>query len=69
VVPNLLRLAGELDLQVVIEGIETEEQLQLIRGIAPDIHAQGWLFSKALELDEVLQQRPPEAANELGLAA
>ncbi|MGB9981146.1 MULTISPECIES: EAL domain-containing protein [unclassified Herbaspirillum] len=69
VVPNLLRLAGELDLRVVIEGIETEEQLQLIRGIAPDIHAQGWLFSKALELDEVLQQRPPEAANELGLAA
>ncbi|WP_237022552.1 EAL domain-containing protein [Herbaspirillum frisingense] len=69
VVPNLLRLAGELDLQVVIEGIETEEQLQLIRGIAPDIHAQGWLFSKALELGEVLLQRPPEAPKEMGLAA
>ncbi|HZG21710.1 MAG TPA: EAL domain-containing protein [Herbaspirillum sp.] len=69
VLPNLLRLADELDLQVVIEGIESEEQLQLIRSIAPDIHAQGWLFSKALELAEVLQQRPSSANDELGLAA
>lgn len=69
VVPNLLRLATELELKVVIEGIETEEQLQLIRSIAPQIHAQGWLFSKAMELSEVLQQREPYTLEEFGLAA
>ncbi|WP_288408227.1 EAL domain-containing protein [uncultured Herbaspirillum sp.] len=68
VVPNLLRLATELDLQVVIEGIETEEQLQLIRAIAPGIHAQGWLFSKAMEWRDVLQQQPYTLA-QFGLAA
>ncbi|BEV14042.1 EAL domain-containing protein [Herbaspirillum sp. DW155] len=69
VVPNLLRLATELELKVVIEGIETEEQLRLIRGIAPQIHAQGWLFSKAMELAEVLQQRQPYTLEAFGLAA
>lgn len=54
VVPNLLRLADELGLQVVIEGIENDEQLQFVRDIAPQTHAQGWLFSKPLELAAAL---------------
>lgn len=54
IVPNLLRLAHELELQVVIEGIETESQLQSVREIASEIHAQGWLFSKPLELGEII---------------
>ncbi|WP_253907227.1 hypothetical protein [Herbaspirillum rubrisubalbicans] len=53
---------------MVIEGIETEEQLQLIRAIAPGIHAQGWLFSKAMEWRDVLQQQPYTLA-QFGLAA
>lgn len=53
IVPNLLRLARELDLAVVVEGVETAEQLRIIQQVAPDVYAQGWLFSRPLELDQL----------------
>jgi diguanylate cyclase (GGDEF)-like protein len=54
----MINLAHNLNLQVVAEGVETAEQLALLRGFGCD-QVQGYLISKALPLDafaEFLQQ-------------
>lgn len=51
-VQAMISLAHNLDLQVVAEGVETEEQLQLLREFGCD-QAQGYLISKAMPLTEL----------------
>jgi len=46
VVPQILAMAEQLDLQVVVEGIETEEQAQYFRAARREILGQGWLYGK-----------------------
>jgi len=46
VVPQILAMAEQLDLLVVVEGIETEEQAQYFRAAGRGILGQGWLFGK-----------------------
>lgn len=46
----MIHLAHNLKLQVVAEGVETAEQLALLRGFGCD-QVQGYLISKALPLD------------------
>ena len=46
VVPQILAMAEQLDLQVVVEGIETEEQAQYFRAAGRGILGQGWLYGK-----------------------
>lgn len=46
----MIHLAHNLNLQVVAEGVETAEQLALLRGFGCD-QVQGYLISKALPLD------------------
>jgi EAL domain-containing protein (putative c-di-GMP-specific phosphodiesterase class I) len=56
----MLRLASELDLFVVAEGIETEEQLAHLRGAGAS-HGQGFHLARpmpAAELTALLQARP-----------
>ena len=43
----LVELAGRLNMQVVAEGVETEEQFHLLKGYGVDF-IQGYLFSKPL---------------------
>ncbi len=53
----IVRLAKQLNLLVVAEGIETSEQLAFLRGIGCEI-GQGYYFSKALskiEFDEYMR--------------
>lgn len=49
----LVRLAGDLGMQTVAEGIETEEQQQALRKLGVD-KGQGFLVSRPLPLDEFL---------------
>lgn len=51
VIGNIIRMAKELDMSIVSEGIETEMELEYMKGMNCDI-AQGYLFDKPLTHDE-----------------
>ncbi len=58
---SIQSVANELDLAVVVEGVETEQQLQRITD-NPNLSIQGWLFSKSLPLEsyiDYVQNAPP----------
>jgi lactose/cellobiose-specific phosphotransferase system IIC component len=50
---SICKLAQELGLQVVAEGVETEAQLTLVKQAGVHL-VQGWYFSKAVSWDEAL---------------
>jgi diguanylate cyclase (GGDEF)-like protein len=52
IVRAILGLARNLGLRTVAEGVEHEEQAELLRELGCD-HAQGWLFAPALTLEEL----------------
>ncbi|MGJ9418615.1 EAL domain-containing protein [Massilia sp. CMS3.1] len=52
IVRSIVNLARNLKLAVVAEGVETEEQLAILRTLACDDY-QGFLFSRPLEADAV----------------
>lgn len=54
VVKAMIRLARELDLKVVIEGVETAAQLALLAGWGCDIY-QGFFGAEALTEDELIR--------------
>jgi diguanylate cyclase (GGDEF)-like protein/PAS domain S-box-containing protein len=51
VVRSIVALARTLELQVVVEGVETDEQLSIVRTLGCDF-AQGFHWSAALEPDD-----------------
>lgn len=52
-VSSIIALSKNLKLEVIAEGIETEEQLDLIRTLHCDL-VQGWYFSKEMTSDKFL---------------
>lgn len=69
VVPQILAMAAQLGLQVVVEGIETEEQAAYFHAvIAPPILGQGWLYGKAMPADRLREMLAPQAAEEEALS-
>jgi diguanylate cyclase (GGDEF)-like protein len=52
VINGLMRIAEKLGIEVVAEGIETEEQRELLLGLGC-LCGQGYLFAPALEPDEL----------------
>ncbi|MFJ3261698.1 EAL domain-containing protein [Pseudomonas sp. NPDC086581] len=53
VTDHTIAMARQLELLMVAEGIETDEQLQYLRQRGVQ-YGQGWLFGKAMPLDEFL---------------
>lgn len=53
VVAATIQLAHALGMRVVAEGVETAEQLQLLRELGTDL-AQGYLFGRAVPAEEVV---------------
>ena len=52
----IIEMAHTLNLEVCIEGIETEEELQEIKKLNPD-YIQGYLFGKPAPEDEFYNQQ------------
>ena len=52
---SIISLADGLDLEVLAEGIEEEDQMDLLVGMGCK-RSQGWLFSKALPADQFTSQ-------------
>ncbi len=52
VLTGMLRFCEALDLGVVVEGVETAEQLAFLSH-GPELFIQGWYFSKALPGDQL----------------
>jgi len=54
VVKVIVNLAKELNIKTVAEGVENEEQYELLKEIGCDI-AQGYLFAKPMPLEEAIK--------------
>jgi sensor c-di-GMP phosphodiesterase-like protein len=50
---SLQSVATELDLAVVVEGVETQQQLDAIAD-HPNLSIQGWLFSRSLKPEDFI---------------
>lgn len=54
---TILAMADSMNLSAVAEGIETQEQCNVLRELGCHI-GQGFLFSKAISADEIMQRYP-----------
>ena len=72
IVKTIVTLAGNLGMQVVAEGVESEEQLDQLRSLKCQ-YGQGFLFSKPLDVMEadlfILNSARADSLAELDLAA
>ena len=50
IIKSIITLAHSLDLKVIAEGVETEQQLEILREHECD-EVQGYLFSKPVPAD------------------
>jgi EAL domain-containing protein (putative c-di-GMP-specific phosphodiesterase class I)/FixJ family two-component response regulator len=60
IVKTCIILGHELNLQVVAEGVETQEQAEILTSLGCDV-AQGHFYSKPLIADEITQTYKPSA--------
>lgn len=58
IVSNIINLARTLKITVIAEGVETEEQAELLKALGCD-QAQGYLFNRPLPADEVAKLLGP----------
>lgn len=55
VIKNVVRMATELNMEVICEGVETEEQASFLKEIGC-YHAQGYLYSKPITEEEFVEK-------------
>lgn len=62
IVDSIIKLVAKLDLEIIAEGVETEEQLEILRRTSCN-YIQGYVFSRPISKDEVLQMILSERVN------
>ncbi len=55
VIKNIINMAKELNFQVICEGVETDEQIKLLRNIGCEF-GQGYVFAKPMPISDFEQQ-------------
>jgi sensor c-di-GMP phosphodiesterase-like protein len=56
ILPQILAMAENLNLRVIVEGVETEAQAAYFSASNLPIHAQGWLFGCPVPAEEFLRE-------------
>ncbi|MCG9729142.1 EAL domain-containing protein [Shewanella sp. Isolate13] len=51
-IASYIAIAKELNIKVIAEGVETQEQAEILKTLGINLH-QGWLYSKALPIKEL----------------
>ena len=64
IVPQILAMADVLHLEIVVEGIETEEQARYFVQADKPIRAQGWLFGQPKPAGEFLEMLARDRAHD-----
>lgn len=64
VVANMIKLAHELDLKVVAEGVETQEQISFLQTMNCDL-VQGYFFSKPIPVDQFEAALVPDKSGQV----
>ncbi len=54
VLPGMYQIAQQLGMDVIIEGVETADQVALLRDSAPNAVGQGWYYGYPLPLADTL---------------
>ena len=67
ILPQIISMAEALNLEVVVEGIETEQQAAYFRALERPVLAQGWLFGRPIAA-EAFQRQLDQAYQEPVLA-
>jgi EAL domain-containing protein (putative c-di-GMP-specific phosphodiesterase class I) len=67
IVESIVALGHTLGAQVIAEGVETEDQLERLRRLKCDL-AQGYYFSRPLEVEQVTALIAPRGAGNRGTA-
>lgn len=62
ILKNIVNMAKDLELKIVIEGIETPSQLELMRDLGCDL-GQGFIFSRPLPENEFLEKLTNQVLN------
>ncbi|RDE22670.1 EAL domain-containing protein [Motiliproteus coralliicola] len=55
IVEAIIQMSQSMNLKVIAEGVETQQQLEMLRQLSSDIAIQGYLISKPLPVDEMSQ--------------
>ena len=72
IVPQILAMAKSLNLDVIVEGVETERQAYYFSSVQQRIYAQGWLYGRPIAAEEfrrLLAAQGPQPMAEIEAAS
>ncbi len=64
ILPQILAMADALNLEVIVEGIETQEQAQYFASSDKRICVQGWLFGRPVPAGEFIKMLAENRKND-----